>query len=76
MRGAITMAFGLIVLQVALSTPLAGLLGAAAAPARWARQWMDPTVALIPAPAAAHSQHGGGSTVNMNLPPGTGGPKR
>lgn len=74
MRGAVAAALGLIALQVALSTPLAGLLGAAAAPAQWARSWMDPTIPLIRGTAAAATpppNTKGGSTLNTSLPPGS-----
>ena len=64
-------AFTLIALQVVLSTPLAGLAGAAALPAQWARQWMDPAVPLIPDRQAPAASPGGGSTVNTKLPPGS-----
>lgn len=63
-------AFTLIALQVVLSTPLAGLLGAATLPAKWAREWMDPAVPLIP-PRTPATAPGGGSTVNTKLPPGS-----
>lgn len=59
MRGLLVGGLVLIALQVTLSTPLAGLLGAAVAPARWAQAWMSPDVPLIPArkPAAPAAPH-------------------
>lgn len=80
MKGALVTAAVLIGLQVALSTSLPDLLGAAAAPAEWARKWMDPGVALIPnlaaaatGPSVGATVGGTGKSVNTNLPPPTSG---
>lgn len=69
MRGAIVTAAALIGLQVLLSTPLANLAGAAALPAQWARNWMDPAVPLIPArprPGPARTQAGIGAAAPLD----------
>jgi hypothetical protein len=54
-KGAAAVFFGLIALQVVITTPLARFATALAYPAQLAVNWMSPAVPLIPARSAAGS---------------------
>lgn len=57
MRGFLSAAFALVVLQVFVTSPVgsqtSGLAGLAALPAGWANKFLDPTVPAISAPPKA-----------------------